>query len=212
MIDDPAAVLVGPTGAPDVTEAIDTHRLESFSDGVMAVIITLTAFELRPPAGETWAAITHRVPALMVYVLSFAIIATYWNYHHHVFRVTERINAAVIWTNANLLFWLSLLPLATEWVGSDYHHAAPAVAYGVVALGAALAVQAMVWVIARENHDDARAIQAVIYDAKGVLYTAISYSVAIALAFVSPYLSYGCYVVVLLMWIISSLKPVRRVA
>ncbi len=212
MIGDSPVVMATPGPASEVTGAIDTHRLESFSDGVMAVIITLTAFELRPPAGESWRAITHRVPALLVYVLSFAIIATYWNYHHHVFRVTQRINAAVIWTNANLLFWLSLLPLATEWVGNDYHSVAPAIAYGVVALGAAIAVQAMVWVVARENHDDARAIQAVIYDARGVLYTAVSYSVAIGLAFVSPYLSYGCYVVVLLMWIVSSLRPVRRVA
>ncbi|HSN02427.1 MAG TPA: TMEM175 family protein [Acidimicrobiales bacterium] len=210
MTDDSLAGAIESGPEPDVAEVIDTHRLESFSDGVLAVIITLTAFELRPPTGESWGAITHRVPALLVYVLSFAIIATYWNYHHHVFRVTQRIDASVIWANANMLFWLSLLPLATEWVGNAYHSVAPAVAYGVVALGAALAVQAMVWVVARLNYDDARTIQAVIYDAKGVLYTAISYVVAIGLAFISPYLAYGCYVIVLLMWIISSLRPVRR--
>ncbi|MFI5034616.1 MAG: TMEM175 family protein [Acidimicrobiales bacterium] len=196
----------------EVAEIVDTHRLESFSDGVMAVIITLTAFEIRPPTGENWVAITHRAPALLVYILSFVTIATYWNYHHQVLRVTQRINSEVIWTNANLLFWLSLLPLATEWVGNAYHSVAPAVAYGVVALGAALAIQAMVWTLARANYDDARTIQAVIYDAKGVLYTAVSYSVAIGLAFVSPYLAYVSYVLVLLMWIISSLRPARRAA
>jgi uncharacterized membrane protein len=95
----------------------ETDRVEAFSDGVMAVIITLMAFNVKPPGGTTWTAVRGDLPELLVYVLSFAIVGTYWNNHHHLFRATDHISAAVMWSNLHLLFWLSLLPIATGWVG-----------------------------------------------------------------------------------------------
>jgi hypothetical protein len=110
---------------------LSTERLEAFSDGVMAVIITLMAFELKVPSSATFDALRHELPSLLVYVLSFANIGIYWNNHHHLLRLTPKISPAVMWSNLNLLLWLSLIPVLTGWVGQQYRHSLPAAAYGV---------------------------------------------------------------------------------
>jgi uncharacterized protein YcnI len=128
---------------PDADPTIDTHRLEAFSDGVMAVIITIMALELKVPVTADLGGLADRIPSLLVYVLSFTVIGIYWNNHHHLLRATVRISSSVMWTNLNLLFWLSLIPFATEWVGTTHTRSLPAATYGVVALGAALACWAV---------------------------------------------------------------------
>lgn len=193
----------------DHHEVIATNRLESFSDGVMAVIITIMAFELKPPVGEHWAAISHRLPSLLVYILSFTVIGIYWNNHHHLLRVTRSISASVMWTNLALLLWLSLVPLATKWVGGAYRSTGAAVAYGVVALGAALTYYALVRAILCANHHDDRLLGAVSHDVKGMISPSI-FLIGIGLAIVCPYLSYGCYGAVSMMWFVPDRRLTSR--
>ncbi len=188
-------------------DAIDTHRLEAFSDGVMAVIITIMAFQLKTPVAATFHDLSARLPSLLVYVLSFTVIGIYWNNHHHHLRATRRIDGAVMWTNLFLLFWLSLVPFATAWVGTAHDESLPAATYGVVALGAALAYFALVRAILRANPDDDRITSALGRDYKGIASPVI-YAVGIGLAPLSPYLSYGCYAAVSLLWFV----PDRRLA
>ena len=161
----------GPSAEPrsGALREIDAHRLEAFSDGVMAVIITIMAFDLKTPATPDLHGLSHRVAPLLVYVLSFTVIGIYWNNHHHLLRATERINGAVMWTNLYLLFWLSLVPFTTAWVGAAHGRSLPAVAYGVVALGAALAYTALVRAILRANPDDKHLAAAVGTDVKGMI-------------------------------------------
>ena len=129
----------------------ETDRLEAFSDGVMAVIITIMAFNVKPPNGASLSA-THAVlPELLVYMLSFAMIGIYWNNHHHLLRSTDRMDGSVMWSNLFLLFWLSLVPVVTGWVGRYPNHALPAATYGIVALGSALAYSILVRFIIRAN-------------------------------------------------------------
>ena len=211
MVGGTAPVSDVPTDAepasPSSGNAIDTHRLEAFSDGVMAVIITIMAFDLKPPVGATLHGLAGRLPSLLVYILSFTVVGIYWNNHHHLLRATGRIDAMVMWTNLHLLFWLSIVPFATAWVGTAYGRALPAASYGVVALGAALAYFALVRAILRANSDDAGIATAVGKDIKGVI-SPIVYIVGFGLAFVSPYLAYTCYAAVSLLWFV----PDRRLA
>ncbi len=188
-------------------EIISARRLEAFSDGVMAVIITLMALELRPPAGVAWAQIDHRLPNLLVYVLSFTAVAIYWVNHHHLMRAAQSISGAVMWANLALLFWLSLVPFATQWVADAYRETAPAVAYGIVAVGAAVMYYVLVRTLLRANHHDRRLVRALGVDVKGLL-SVVLYLTGIGLAFVSPYLMYACAAVVSAMWIV----PDRRLA
>ena len=188
--------------------AIDTHRLEGFSDGVMAVIITIMAFQLKTPVTADIHGLWNLWPSLLVYALSFSMIGIYWNNHHHLLRATRRISASVMWTNLLLLFWLSLIPFATEWVGTSHGHALPAATYGVVALAAALAYFALVRSILRANPADPGIVAAVGKDVKGIM-SAIIYAAGIGLAFVSPYLAYTCYVLVSLIWFIPDRRFTR---
>ena len=129
----------------------ETDRLEAFSDGVMAVIITIMAFNVKPPAGASLSALRTDVPELLVYVLSFAIVGTYWNNHHHLLRATDRISGGVMWSNLLLLFWLSLLPIATGWVGQFPGEAIPTAFYGLLGLATAVAYWILVRAIIRAN-------------------------------------------------------------
>ncbi len=189
----------GDGGSPD--------RLIGFSDGVMAVIITIMALELRPPAGTGFAALSHRLPMLLIYVLSFTFIGIYWNNHHHLLRATEKIDGAVMWANLHLLFWLSLIPVLTEWVGRDYRYHWPAAAYGVDALGAALAYGILVRLIVRANGTGSQVAAAIGSDRKGRL-SELVYVVAIGVAFWSPYASYAAFVIVSCIWFV----PDRRLS
>jgi uncharacterized membrane protein len=183
----------------------ETDRLEAFSDGVMAVIITLMAFNVKPPDAATFPALRAELPELLVYVLSFVIIGTYWNNHHHLLRATDRMNGAVMWSNLHLLFWLSILPIATGWVGHFPNSAIPAAAYGVLGLASALAYWILVRTIITANGKDSRVARGIRGDVKGKL-SLVLYALGVGLAFLSPYAAYAAYVVVGIMWFV----PDRR--
>jgi uncharacterized membrane protein len=174
----------------------------------MAVIITIMAFDLKTPATANWHGLEGRVPLLLVYVLSFTVIGIYWNNHHHLLRATKRISASVMWSNLFLLFWLSLVPFATEWVGSDHTRVLPAATYGVVALGSAIAFYTLVRAIIRANTDDNAIAESIGRNIKGIVSPAI-YVVGIALTLVSPYLGYACYAFVSLLWFVPDRRLTR---
>ena len=185
----------------------ETGRVEAFSDGVIAVIITIMALELRAPVGGSFADLRSRLPALLVYILSFAIIGTYWNNHHHLLRAARRISGTVMWTNLLLLFWLSLIPVLTEWIAEHYRQSAPAATYGVVALGAAVSFMLLSKAIIRADGKNSRVAVALGRDYKGTA-TLVLYSTGTALAFVSPYAAYAFYTAVPLLWFV----PDRRLS
>jgi uncharacterized membrane protein len=183
----------------------ETSRLEAFSDGVLAVIITITAFGLRVPVGGNFRALGDRLPALLIYVLSFVFIGIYWNNHHHLLRATTRVSGAVMWANLHLLFWLSLIPVVTEWVGASHTSTAPAAAYSTVALAAAMAFQLLVVAIVRTEGRDSKVAKALASDLKSRLST-VAYAASIGLAFVTPWISYALLAAVAVTWFI----PDRR--
>lgn len=184
---------------------MSTGRLEAFSDGVMAIIITIMAFGVDPPQGADLDALGEVLPSLLVFALSFALIGTYWNNHHHLLRAANRITPAVMWANLHLLFWLSLVPIVTAWVGDYYAESLPAAGYGVVSLAAAGAYWLLVRAIIAADGPDSDIARAIGSDVKGNL-SVVAYLAAVGLAFVSPYISYAILVAVALMWII----PDRR--
>jgi uncharacterized membrane protein len=199
----------GATIAGDPRDSLFTaKRLEAFSDGVMAVIITITAFEIKAPHGTDLSALRQELPLLLVYLLSFSFIGIYWGNHHHLLRRADRISAAVMWSNLHLLFWLSLIPVLTEWAGTSSGHVEPAAVYGVVGLAAAVAYWILVRALIRANDGPSGALAASIgSDLKGISSIGI-YGSAIGLAFVSPYVAYGLYAAVAVMWFV----PDRRLA
>jgi TMEM175 potassium channel family protein len=192
---------------PDGPDESETGRLEAFSDGVMAVIITIMALELKAPEGDDFHALKDRLPALLIYILSFTFIGIYWNNHHHLLRAARRISAGVMWSNLHLLFWLSLIPVLTEWVGEHYESTAPAATYGVVGLGSAVAFTILTQAIIRADGSASLVAQAVGKDTKGRI-SLLAYAAAIALAFVSPWIAYALFVAVAVMWFI----PDRRLS
>ncbi len=185
----------------------ETNRLEAFSDGVMAVVITIMAFNVKSPAGATLTDLHRVAPELLVYVLSFAMIGIYWNNHHHLLRATERLDGAVMWANLHLLFWLSLMPLVTAWIGRYPVHALPAACYGVVALGCAIAYWVLVRRIISANGENSVVARAIGKDFKGNI-SLVCYLVGTGIAFVAPLASYGIYASVAVMWFV----PDRRLA
>ena len=189
---------------------LGTGRLEAFSDSVMAVIITIMAFELRPPHGVDLAAVRDQLPGLLVYVLSFVFIGIYWNNHHHVMRAAERINGAVMWANLLLLFWLSLIPVLTAWLRDDYRYPLPAATYGAVALLAGFAYNILVRTLIKANGRDSAIARAIGSDLKGKA-SMVLYGIGIVAAFISPWIAYGAYVAVALMWFIPDSRFTRPI-
>jgi len=176
-----------------------TARVEAFSDGVMAVIITIMAFELRAPQGATLGAVREQLPGLLVYMLSFVMLGIYWNNHHHLLRAADRISGAAMWANLLLLFWLSLIPVLTEWLRDEYRHALPAAAYGAAALAAGIAYAILVRALIRANGRGSALAQAIGSDVKGY-GSLVLYAAGVGLAFVSPWISYALYAAVALLW------------
>jgi uncharacterized membrane protein len=183
----------------------ETGRLEAFSDGVIAVIITIMALELKPPEEPTFHSLRDRLPALLFYILSFTFVGIYWNNHHHLLRAARRISAGVMWSNLHLLFWLSLIPVLTEWVGEHHTETAPAATYGIVGLGSALAFTILVRAIIRADGSSSLVATAIGSDTKGRV-SLLAYAAATVLAFVSPWITYALFVAVAVMWFI----PDRR--
>jgi uncharacterized membrane protein len=185
----------------------ETGRLEAFSDGVLAVIITIMALELRAPVGGSFADLRGRLPALLIYILSFVIIGIYWNNHHHLLRAARRVTGGVMWANLHLLFWLSLIPVLTEWVGEHYRESAPAATYGLVGFGAAIAFTILTRAIIRADGGDSLVAQAIGPDYKGRI-SLLAYAAATGLAFVSPWIAYALIACVAVMWFV----PDRRLS
>lgn len=185
-----------------------TARVEAFSDGVIAVIITIMALELRAPHGATGDAVREQLPGLLVYVLSFVMVGIYWNNHHHLLRAAERISGAAMWANLFLLFWLSLIPVLTEWLRDEYRHALPAAAYGAVQLAAGVAYTILVRTLIRANGRESAVAQAIGSDIKGYA-SLVLYAAGVGLAFVSPWISYLLYVAVAVMWFVPDRRFTR---
>ncbi|HXS66438.1 MAG TPA: TMEM175 family protein [Streptosporangiaceae bacterium] len=194
-----------PTGAEDR----ETSRVEAFSDGVMAVIITIMAFELKAPVGGAFGDLRARLPALLVYVLSFTFIGIYWNNHHHLLRAARRITGPVMWANLHLLFWLSLIPVLTEWIGEEYGQKAPAATYGLICLGAAVAFTMLTRAIIAADGKDSPVATALGSDFKGRI-SMLLYAAATALAFLSPYIAYGIFAAVAIIWFVPDRRFSRR--
>jgi uncharacterized membrane protein len=181
-------------------------RLEAFSDGVIAILITIMVLELRPPAGTDLAALLPLVPIFLSYVLSFVFLGIYWNSHHHLFQVVQQVNGRVLWANMHLLFWLSLISFVTAWMGENNFAAWPVALYGVVLLLAACAYYLLVRSLLALHEKDSTLAVAVGSDFKGKISIVI-YAVAIPLAFIIPGLSFALYVLVAVIWFI----PDRRI-
>ena len=181
-------------------------RLEAFSDGVIAIIITIMVLEIKVPAGACFAALGASLPILLVYALSYANVGIYWNNHHHLLHASERVSGAILWANLHLLFWLSLVPFATRWVGQNYNAPWPIAVYGVMLLFAGLAYFILTKALVAHHGASSRLAISIGKDRKGVASLLI-YLVAIPLAFVSPMVAYGCYVLVAVMWLV----PDRRI-
>jgi uncharacterized membrane protein len=188
---------------------LGSGRLEAFSDAVFAVIITIMALELRAPEGHTLGDVRRDLlPGLVVFVLSFTLVGIYWNNHHHLLRAAERISGAVMWTNLFLLFWLSLIPVLTEWLRDQYQYPLPAATYGMVLLASGFAYRLLIRALIRANGRDSAVARAIGSDVKGNI-SLVAYAAAIPLAFVSPWISYAIYVAVALLWFVPDRRFVR---
>ena len=176
-------------------------RIEAFSDGVIAIIITIMVLELKVPHGATMGDLVAVIPVGLSYVLSFIYVGIYWNNHHHMFAATHKIDGSVMWANLHLLFWLSLTPFTTAWMGENHFEKTPSAVYGVVLLMAAIAYYILQSRILRLEGPDSTLAHAVGRDKKGKISPVI-YALAIPLAYVSPWISGALYVLVALIWLI----------
>jgi uncharacterized membrane protein len=186
-----------------------TTRLEAFSDGVLAIIITIMVLELKVPHAVDLSALKPMLPVLLSYVLSFIYLGIYWNNHHHLFQATEEVSGGILWANLHLLFWLSLFPFTTAWMGENHLAAIPTAIYGFVLLMAAIAYYILQrTIIAREGRDSLLA-QAIGKDWKGKL-SPLLYLAAIPFAFVSSWIAGGLYVCAALLWLIPDPRIERK--
>ena len=182
------------------------ERLEAFTDGVIAILITIMVLELRAPEGTSLAALRPLLPLFLTYVLSFAFLGIYWTNHHHMLRVAERVNGKVLWANLHLLFWLSLIPFVTGWMGENHFAAVPTAVYGAVLLLCAVAYRVLQNALVAVQGPGSLLAQATGRNFKG-LVSEFCYVAAIPLAFVSPWISDALFVTVALIWIV----PDRRI-
>ena len=187
------------------------ERLSGFSDGVIAIIITIMVLELKVPHGGDLEALKSSLPVFLSYVLSFLYVAIYWNNHHHLLHTCKRVNGAILWANTHLLFWLSLIPFATAWLGENHVAALPTALYGVALLMPAIAYYLLQTAIVRVNGADSSLAQALGADLKGKISPVI-YIAGIALAFVNPWFSIALYVLVALIWLIPDRRIERAIA
>jgi len=180
---------------------MEKDRLTAFSDGVIAVIITIMVLDLKTPHEASLAALRESVPGFAAYILSFTYVAIYWNNHHHFFHLVKRVNGAVLWANLHLLFWLSLVPFATGWLNEHPHDAWPTALYGGALLMTALAWYVMQCVLIRSQGKNSPLAQALGRDVKGKISPAL-YLGGIALSFIDVWLADALYTLVALMWLI----------
>ena len=181
-------------------------RLEAFSDGVIAIIITIMVLEMKAPQGTELVSLRPLIPVFLSYMLSFVFLGIYWSNHHHLFQAVRQVNGRVLWANLHLLFWLSLVPFVTGWMGESHMAAWPVALYGIVQLLAGIAYFILTRVLLSDHAPDSALATAIGRDFKGKASVVI-YAVAILLAFLSPPLACAVYVVVAVLWLV----PDRRI-
>ncbi len=182
------------------------ERLAAFSDGVIAIIITIMVLELKVPHGTDWEALASLIPIFLSYVLSFVYVGIYWNNHHHLLHTARRVNGTILWANMHLLFWLSLIPFATGWMGENHFARLPTALYGVALLMPAIAYYLLQVTIIRHQGTQGALATALGKDIKGKL-SPLAYLAGILLAFVQPWISHAIYVGMALIWLV----PDRRI-
>ena len=185
---------------------MEKDRLLAFSDGVIAIIITIMVLELKVPHGAAWGDLAKIVPVFLSYILSFLYVAIYWNNHHHLMHTVTKVSGSILWANMHLLFWLSLLPFATGWLGENHFAAAPTALFGVALLMPAIAYTTLVRVIIANEGSNSVLARAIGSDRKGWI-SLVGYVAGIGLASMMPWISNAIYVAVALMWLV----PDRRI-
>jgi uncharacterized membrane protein len=186
-------------------------RMEAFSDGVIAIIITIMVLELHIPHSDHIRDLVPMMPIFISYILSFVNVGIYWNNHHHMLYTVDKINGSILWANLNLLFWLSVIPFATDWLGDSHFAKWPVILYGCVLAMNGLSYNLLCRLLIRQAGPDSTLARIMDKDWKGKL-SVIVYAVAIGLSFLSPWLGFGLYIVVALMWFIPDRRIEQKVA
>ena len=184
---------------------MDSGRLEAFSDGVLAIIITIMVLEMKAPEESGFDALFMILPVFLSYLVSFIYIGTYWNNHHHLFQITEQVNGKVLWSNLHLLFWLSLIPFATSWIGENHIESWPVAFYGIILLMSGFAYNFLEYKII-ENHPDDFTLNQVRRGSKKGITSIALYLSGIAVSFIMPGLGIACYILVLILWLVPDRK------
>jgi uncharacterized membrane protein len=184
------------------------ERMNAFTDGVIAILITILVLELRPPEGDRLADVLDEKGHLLAYVLSFVFVAIYWVNHHHLMQVVRRIDGRTLWANVHLLFWLSLIPVTTAWLGQSGVESGPVAAYAIVLLGSALAYSLLVLALLALHESDSQLAQAIGRDRKGKL-SLVLYCVALVFAWIVPWVSVALFVMVSVSWVVPDRRIVR---
>jgi len=184
-----------------------TGRLEAFSDGVLAIVITIMVLEMKAPEDTTFKGLLAVAPVFVSYVLSFIYLGVYWNNHHHLMQVTQKVNGKILWANLHLLFWLSLIPFTTTWMGEHdhYYEALPVATYGFVLLMSALAYFILEYLLVKHHDDNFALTRLCKSNIKDYISLGV-YIIAILLAFVNTWLALACYVIVALIWLMPEKK------
>jgi uncharacterized membrane protein len=185
-------------------------RLEAFSDGVIAIIITIMVLELKVPHGDSWNELKSLGPVLISYLLSFIYIGIYWNNHHHLMHTVKQVSGKVLWANNHLLFWLSLVPFTTTWMGENYFSTLPVAIYGIVLMMAGVAYYILEMALLDRSINNLELANAVGSDKKGKMSVAI-YIAAVLLTFIHPYIGCALYVFVAAMWLIPDKRLERKI-
>ena len=186
-----------------------TGRLEAFSDGVLAIVITIMVLELQAPEDTTLEGLIKVLPIFISYVVSFIYIGIYWNNHHHLMQASQKVSGGVLWANLHLLFWLSLIPFATSWLGENHTEALPVALYGIILLMSAIAYRILELVLIK-NHDENFVLKKITKQGKKENISILIYVAGIALAFVNPWLSIACFIIVAIFWVIPD-KRIERI-
>ncbi|WP_333864350.1 TMEM175 family protein [Sphingobacterium sp.] len=181
-------------------------RIEAFSDGVLAIIITIMVLELKVPEGFTFVSLKPLYPKIISYIVSFVYVGLYWNNHHHLFQIVRKVNGKVLWSNLNLLFWLSLMPVTTNWIGESHFERDPIIAYGVVLIMCSISYNIVEYFVIQIEGEDSALKKAVKSKTKEYISTAL-YFMGMGLSFINPYISLLLYGTVAIMWLI----PDRRI-
>ena len=182
-----------------------TGRLEAFSDGVLAIIITIMVLELKSPHSTNMQGMLERLPIFLSYIMSFIYVGIYWNNHHHLFQVTEKVNGKILWANLHLLFWLSLIPFATTWIAENHFESIPVAFYGFILLMSGIAYTILAKVIADFHGKESRIHTLISWSLKETI-SFVSYIIGIVLSFFNPHLGIACFVIVAIIWFIPSKK------